>query len=642
MPDASPSFSSEAAVSFVVYTGAVFVLAFFSHRLLRGRSFLKEYFLGSRGLGFWALAMTYAATSASGGSFTGFPALIYTHGWVLALWIASYMVVPICALGMLGKRLNQVARKSGAITIPDVFRDRFRSDGVGVLASVLLVVFLVFNLCAQFKAGAKIIERLLDGSPILTSIEPLVAWMPETFSFLSASQPTASYCAALVIFGAAVIAYTMYGGFRAVVWTDVLQGIVMFFGVLLLLGFTLAKIPGGLETATRGLAEVRLVTLDVESSSASSVRIPARATVAMSLAGAEWELSTERGRTLDEGGSLRVATRVLTGGELPSDLSAAEFSSFFAPPAEESGERARIAAVRVSRATHDPKHNLVSAPGYSASSELGFLPLSLAFSFFAMWALSGTGQPTTMVRLMAFSSSSVLRRSIFCVSLYYTLIYVPLVVIFVCARYVLPPLDDPDSAMPRMVLAMAPGWIAGIILAAPFAAVMSTVDSFLLAISSGVVRDIYQRSIRPNASATTIRRLSYLATLVVGLVAMFGALNPPEYLQNIIVLTGAGLSSTFLAPMFFSLYWKRMTAYGVYAGMLGGFLACSVLYVLGWSGVGGEAGGTSPYRLLNFEPLVWGILASALGSAYGSLAGPRPPRDLVDKYFAAPSSGDAS
>jgi hypothetical protein len=56
-------------------------------------SFMTGYFLGNRGLGAWALALT--ATVQSGGTFMGFPSLIYTHGWIVAVWIGSYMVVPI-------------------------------------------------------------------------------------------------------------------------------------------------------------------------------------------------------------------------------------------------------------------------------------------------------------------------------------------------------------------------------------------------------------------------------------------------------------------------------------------------------------------------------------------------------------------
>ena len=135
-----------ALITFLLYTLAVFGLAALSSRLLKSRDFLDEYFLGSRSLGVWALALTFAATSASGGSFTGFPSLIYTHGWVLALWIASYMIVPICTMALLGKRINQVARKTGAITVPDILRDRFQSPSFAILATSLLVFLSLIHI----------------------------------------------------------------------------------------------------------------------------------------------------------------------------------------------------------------------------------------------------------------------------------------------------------------------------------------------------------------------------------------------------------------------------------------------------------------------------------------------------------------
>ena len=85
--------------------------------------FVKGYFLGNRGLGAWALALT--ATVQSGGTFMGFPSLVYTHGWIVALWIASYMVVPITGFAVLGKRFAQLSRRTGAITVPDLFDARF-------------------------------------------------------------------------------------------------------------------------------------------------------------------------------------------------------------------------------------------------------------------------------------------------------------------------------------------------------------------------------------------------------------------------------------------------------------------------------------------------------------------------------------
>ena len=92
--------SDAAIVSFAIYLVIVFLLAWFANRAQSGKSFVSEYFLGSRNIGLWGFALTYAATAASGGSFMGFPALIYSHGWVLAWWIAGYCVAPLIALGL--------------------------------------------------------------------------------------------------------------------------------------------------------------------------------------------------------------------------------------------------------------------------------------------------------------------------------------------------------------------------------------------------------------------------------------------------------------------------------------------------------------------------------------------------------------
>ena len=92
----------------------------------------------------------------------------------------------------------------------------------------------------------------------------------------------------------------------------------------------------------------------------------------------------------------------------------------------------------------------------------------MAISFFFMWTFSGAGQPSNMVRLMAFKESKTLRRAIFTVSIYYSLIYFPLVIIFCCARVLLPGWEtEPDRIMPEMAkvtteLAGAP-WLAGLI-----------------------------------------------------------------------------------------------------------------------------------------------------------------------------------
>jgi SSS family solute:Na+ symporter/sodium/pantothenate symporter len=544
-------------VAFGAYMAGVFALGALAHHLLQRGSFLKEYFLGDRKLNAWVLSLTYVATSVSAGSFVGFPALIYRHGWIVALWIGGYMVGGLVSKGTLAKRLNQVSRLSGAITVPDVLRNRFGSPALGVLASVFLLVFLTFNLIAQFKAGGLIIRRAAEGvrdtgvyqAARGTTAELLTqagAWDEK-----SAAHPEEplydhgypDYVLGILVFALTVVAYTAYGGFWAVTWTDVLQGLVIVLGALLLMFFALSRIGSG------GLAE---------------------------------------------------------------------------------------ATTRLQATSPD----LVTGPGPE-----DFLPLGMAISFFFMWTIGSMGQPVGMVRLMACPDTPTLRRALFMIGVYYALIYLPLLVTFICARALYPTeyVRDPDNIMPAMALALAEDYplIGGLILAAPYAAAMSAVAGFLLLMSSSLVRDIYQRTINPNVSPRLIRGVSYGTTAVVGLIVTLGALRPPHYLQAIIIFTGAGMASTFLAPVVFSLYWKRATRPGALAAMLSGFGTVSTLYVLGWMGVGKEqmtgmaAQDFAPYYVagLRLDPLIWGLIASfGMGILVSLLDVPMPAQE-VDPYF---------
>lgn len=283
-----------------------------------------------------------------------------------------------------------------------------------------------------------------------------------------------------------------------------------------------------------------------------------------------------------------------------------------------------------------------TGPGPSPTSAVGFLPISLAMSYFFMWTFSGAGQPGNMVRLMAFKDSRTLRRSILTVAIYYSLIYFPLVIIFVCARVILPGWEDSsDRIMPEMTKALTNWaempWLAGLLVAAPFAAVMSTMDSFLLMISSALVRDVYQRNINPDASEKTMKRLSYAVTICIGAAAMIAAVNPPKFLQDIIIFTGSGLSTSFLVPIGLSLYWPRMNKQGAVAGMVGGFLVYMSLFGIGYL----VHGRMKPYEPLNFHPFLIGALSSLLLTIIVTLMTPPPPEHLVLKYFYRTKDGKA-
>ena len=628
-------------ITFIAYIACVFVLAGLSHRLLATKSFLGEYFLGSRGLGSWALAFTFAATAASGGSFTGFPSLIYSYGWVLAFWIASYMVAGVCSMGVLGKRLNQFARKTGAITIPDVLRDRYESTALGLFATATIIFFTVCNLIAQFKAGALIIE--------------------ETFNLPS----DWGYSAGLIIFAVTVVFYTAYGGFRAVVWTDVLQGVVMAVGIAILLPVVL-KQGGGMEAINRKLRErpPTLVTsvagsyndLVVQAQGQLDTagllyRHPRRANSSLEIKWDPWVAEEHRFievwlATNDEGQTTSTGNDVKRAIEqhpklgprfrvtFPYDNNEVATDAF--------GRRNEMGATGVigldsNRGTERflflRGDEVLFGPGRSAQG-VPFHPLGMAISFFFMWAVTGMGQPGTMLRLMAFKDSRTLKRAILTVTGFYSMIYLPLVFIFVAARVLIPELnaENSDKAMvlvtTRVVgdMGLAFQILGAVLVAAPFAAVMSTVDSFLLMISSGLVRDIYQRTINPQVSDQTVKRASYATTVIVGIVVTLLATRPPDFLQRIIVFTGSGFAATFLCPVMLGLYWKGMTRQGALSAMVGGFVVMVGFFLP-------TLFGGSRIDLLGLHPNLWGLVVSfGLGFLVSKGTGPAPPH-LVGRYF---------
>ena len=624
--------SNAALVSFCIYTAAVFALAWLAGRKREGKSFMNEYFLGSRNLGLWAFALTYAATSASGGSFMGFPAKIYTYGWVMALWIGGYIVVPLVAMGLISKRLNQVARKSGSITVPEMMRKRLGSPTVGQVATVLLVFFQFFFLLAQFKAGAKIMTTLLGDVGVFIAAKDAIESVLQPLPWIGGSGVDGAYYLCLGVFAVSVVAYTAWGGFRAVVWTDVMQGVVMVVGVVILLGLALSQV-GGLANATREVAKM----------------VPPEEGVLRMEVSAKTKLP--QGTWFKAGSTNQVQYfRVKIDTEIsPAKEGGVNEVNVICLPKPTSAEATAIekqlaqqsvpANSFIYQKNSDYKYGAgkqgvyVSAPGPSSTEAQGFLPVMMAMCFFAFWPFAGSGQPSYMARQMAFKNTVTLRRAIVFVMVYFSLIYFPLIIIFTCGRVLLPGWEiDSDRIMPEMVMyltsnAGAP-WLAGLLLAAPFAAVMSSVDSFLLLFSSTITRDVYQQK-HPDASEAKLKKVSYAVTIIMGVLAVVAMLKPPQFLQDLIVFGSGGLAASFLMPVVLMLYWPRLTPVATVAGMVSGGFTIGAIYLVGYF-VNGKFG---EINLLGLHPFIWAVAVSALVSVFAvRFSNPTDP-ELVEKYF---------
>ena len=480
-------------IAFGLYLAITFGLAYLAHRRASKGRFMEEFFVAGREIGPWVLGLTWIATAASGGTFIGTPALAHTFGWSVMLWICGYMVVAMCGIGLFGKRISEIGRRTGALTFPDLLRDRFESPAIGTVSGAAIVVLYIAYLVAQYVAGARVIEAVLG--------------VPYQWGVLG--------------FALTVSLYTAYGGFRAVAWTDAFQAVVMLAGVLLTVFYAVRKAGG-------------------------------------------------------------------------------------------------MTAIFAALEAQSP--DLVTPSGPE-----NFLPMATAISFFCFWPLASAVQPSVLTRFLACRDTQALKKACFLIGCYIALLYPCVIAIGMVGRVLIPNLEAADHATPATILAAVPPALAGFVLAAPMAAIMSTISSFLLVCSSAIVRDLYERNAARPMTEKTARRLTHGATFLVAGVAFLFALQPPQFLQYIVIFASTGLAATFFFPTILAIYWPRMNKAGCLAGIFGGFLSFLAQYMtVGTRSFGG------------FDPFIWSMLAALICTVVVTRMTPPGPESLREKYFGVP------
>lgn len=140
-----------------------------------------------------------------------------------------------------------------------------------------------------------------------------------------------------------------------------------------------------------------------------------------------------------------------------------------------------------------------------------------------------------------------------------------------CARAVFPeiPETECETALPRLISEILPTGVAGIVVASYFSAIMSTADSCLMASSGNFVGDIGRKYLFPNISDKTEIRLSMLATMVLGIVAVALAAQFKTVLDAILYTYSFMVSGLFI-PTLGAYFWRKGSSTGAILGMIGG------------------------------------------------------------------------
>jgi sodium/proline symporter len=228
-PLASSTLTTVATVM-VLYLG---VLIFIGWRAAKRTHGGEDFHLAGRSLGAWAAGISSTASSESGWVTLGAVGMTFTHG-VSGLWYA-----PGCLLGYLvnvylvAPRLRPLSENQGSVTLTDVITRRW-GDPRNVLrltATSIILICMMGYVAAQMTAAGK------------------------AFSSSLGLEGRGGYILGVVIGAAVIILVTSIGGFRAVAWTDLFQGLLVAGALIALPLYAIARL-GGFDALVQGLGSI--------------------------------------------------------------------------------------------------------------------------------------------------------------------------------------------------------------------------------------------------------------------------------------------------------------------------------------------------------------------------------------------------
>lgn len=403
-----------------------------------------DYFLGGRSLGPWPAALSAGASDMSGWLLLGLPGYAYAAG-IEAFWLAGGLLLGTWANWLVNaKRLRTYSITTDSLTLPEFLSRRFndKSKLIQTISAFFILLFFLFYTSSGLVAGGKLFETVFG----------------------------LDYSTAVIIGTICVVSYTLFGGFLAVSWTDLVQGLLMAAALMIV---PIAAINGGVS-------------------------------------------------------------------QLGQDLSAIN-------------------------------PNLLTL-WYDAKGE----PLTaIAIISLVAWGLGYFGQPHILARFKASRSNKDLTTARRIAVIWTGLsmagaLLVGLVGLVYVTNTGSLELADGEKIFMLLVNAIFHPVIAGILLAAILAAIMSTADSQLLVSSSALAEDFYKQVIKQEATSEEIVRVGRFAVILISIVALVLAMTPDSSVLGLVSYAWAGFGAAFGPAVVLSLYWSRMNRNGALAGIIVG------------------------------------------------------------------------
>ena len=234
------------------------------------------------------------------------------------------------------------------------------------------------------------------------------------------------------------------------------------------------------------------------------------------------------------------------------------------------------------------------------------------------WGLGYFGQPHILARFMAIRSSDEIPQARM-IAMWWVFIGMAgaLFVGFVGIGAFKTPLEgaDTEKVFILLVQSLLHPIPAGICLAAILAAIMSTADSQLLVSSSALTEDFYKPFIRKDASQKELIWVGRITVVIIAIIAFILAMNPDSKVLDLVAFAWGGFGAAFGPTIIMSLFWKRMTKAGAFAGILVGGIT---VFIWGKFLKGG---------LFDLYEIVPGFVLSLIAIVIASLLS-KPPEDF--------------
>ncbi|ELO1775849.1 sodium/proline symporter PutP [Vibrio fluvialis] len=441
--------------TFIVYLILMLAIGVYAYQRTKNSA---DYFLGGRSLGPWPAALSAGASDMSGWLLLGLPGYAYAAG-IEAFWLAGGLLVGTWANWLItAKRLRTYSITTDALTLPEFLSRRFNDNSklIQTISAFFILLFFLFYTSSGLVAGGKLFETVFG----------------------------LDYSTAVIVGTVCVVSYTLFGGFLAVSWTDLVQGLLMAAALMIV---PIAAMNGGFTKLDNDLLAInpQLLTMwnDVKGQPLSAVAI-------VSLVA--WGLG------------------------------------YF-------GQPHILARFKATRSNKD---------------------LTTARRIAVIWTgLSMAGAMLVgLVGLIYVTNDGSIQ------------------------------LDDGEKIFMLLVNAIFHPVMAGILLAAILAAIMSTADSQLLVSSSALAEDFYKQVYKKDATSEEIVRVGRAAVIIISIIALILAMTPDSSVLGLVSYAWAGFGAAFGPVLVLSLYWSRMNRNGALAGIVIGGITIVVWKQLsgGW------------------------------------------------------------